>query len=82
MKKTLFTSLIVSLIAAILLTGAFSGCSDRKEPPPEKGAIRQMTDEAAKEAVNQIRTPINKARSAAKQQEEKNRELDDALNKQ
>ena len=78
MKKKLSYLVIVML----LLTGAFWGCSDRKEPAPEKGAIRQMTDEAAHEAVNQIRTPIDKARSAAKQQEEKNKELDDALKKQ
>jgi hypothetical protein len=41
-----------------------------------------MTEAAAHEAVKQIRTPIDKARSAAKQQEEKNKELDDALKKQ
>ena len=78
MKKTLS----YFFIGLILCTGAFWGCSDKKEPAKEKGAIRQMTDEAAKEAVNQIRTPIDKARSAAHQQEEKNKELDDALKKQ
>jgi len=31
---------------------------------------------------NQIRTPIDKARAAAKLQEDKNKELDDALKKQ
>jgi hypothetical protein len=35
-----------------------------------------------KEALNQIRTPIDKARSVAKQQEEKNKKLDDTLKKQ
>ena len=78
MKKTLS----YFFIGLILLSGAFWGCSDKKEPPSEKGAIRQMTDEVAKEAVNQIRTPIDKARSAAKQQEDKNKQLDDALQKQ
>ena len=33
-----------------------------------------MTEETAREAVNQIRTPIDKARSVAKQQE-KNKEF-------
>jgi len=70
------------LIAAMLLGGAIWGCSDKKDPAAEKGAIKQMTQETAKEAVNQIRTPIDKARSAAKQQEEKNKELEDALKKQ
>lgn len=78
MKK----ALSYALIATMLLGGAIWGCSDKKEPAAEKGAIKQMTEETAKEAVNQIRTPIDKARSAAKQQEEKNRELEDALKKQ
>jgi hypothetical protein len=70
------------VVALILLGGVFWGCSDKKEPAAEKGAIRQMTDEAAREAVNQIRTPIDKARSAAQQQEERNKELNDAVKKQ
>jgi PBP1b-binding outer membrane lipoprotein LpoB len=70
------------LIGAMLFGGAFWGCSDKKEPAAEKGAIRKMTEETAKEAVNRIRTPIDKARSVAKQQEEKNKEMDDALKKQ
>jgi hypothetical protein len=73
---------VYMVVALILLGGAFWGCSDKKEPAAEKGAIRQMTDEAAREAVNQIRTPIDKARSAAKQQEERNKELNDAVKKQ
>jgi hypothetical protein len=69
------------LVGMILLGGVFWGCSDKKEPAAEKGAIRQMTDEAAREAVNQIRTPIDKARSVAQQQEERNKELNDAVKK-
>jgi len=41
-----------------------------------------MTEETAREAANQIRTLIDKARSVAKQQEEKNKELDDTLKNQ
>ncbi|MGE5258600.1 MAG: hypothetical protein ACM3KE_18135 [Hyphomicrobiales bacterium] len=70
------------LVALILLGGVFLGCSDKKDPAKEKGAIRQMTDQVAHEAVNQIRTPIDKARSVAKLQEGKDREMDDALKKQ
>ena len=70
------------LIGVMLLSGALGGCSDKKESGPEKGAIKKMTEETAKEAVNQIRTPIDKARSVAQQQEEKNKELDDTLKKQ
>jgi hypothetical protein len=70
------------LILVVLASGAFWGCSDRKEPGAEKGAIQKMTEETANGAVNQIRTPIEKARSVAKQQEEKNRETADAVKNQ
>ena len=70
------------VVGVMLVAGAFCGCSDKKEPGSAKGAIKQITEETAKEAVQQIRTPIDKARSVAKQQEEKNKELDDAVKKQ
>jgi hypothetical protein len=71
------------LIGVVLVSWAFWGCSDKKEPALEKkGAIKKMTEEAAREAVNQIRTPIDKARSVAQQQEDKTKEMDDALKKQ
>lgn len=78
MKKVL----TYCLIGMTLLSVAFWGCADKKEPGPEKGAIKKMTEETAWEAVNQIQTPIEKARSVAKQQEEKNKEVDDAVKKQ
>ena len=78
MKK----ALSYGLIAAMLLGGVIFACSDRKEPAAEKGAIKKMTEETAREVVDQIRTPIDKARSVAPQQEEKNKELDDTLKKQ
>jgi len=53
MKK----ALSYGLIAAMLLGGVIFACSDRKEPAAEKGAIKKMTEETAREAVNQIRTP-------------------------
>jgi hypothetical protein len=71
------------LIGVVLVSWAFWGCSDKKEPALEKkGAIKKMTEETAREAVNQIRTPIDKARSVAQQQEDKTKEMDDALKKQ
>ena len=83
MSKRLRGSILsVGLILVVLVGGAFWGCSDTKEPGPENGAIRKMTEETAKGAVNQIRTPIEKARSVAKQQEEKNRETADASKNQ
>ena len=71
------------LIGVVLVSGAFWGCSDKKEPALEKkGAIKKMTEETAREAANQIRTPIDKARSVAQQQEDKAKEMDDTLKKQ
>jgi hypothetical protein len=67
------------LIGMMLIAGTFYGCSDKKEPAPEKGAIQKMTEETARQAVDRIRTPIDKARSVAQQQEEKNKEVDDAV---
>jgi len=65
-----------------MIRGASWGCSHKKDPGSEKGAIQKMTEETAMEAVNQIRNPIEKARSVAKRQEEKNRETDEAVKKQ
>jgi hypothetical protein len=70
------------LIGVVLVSGAFYGCSDKKEPAPEKGAIQKMTEDTARQAVDRIRTPIDKARSVAQQQEEKDKEVDDAAKKQ
>ena len=41
-----------------------------------------MTEETAREAVNQIRTPIDKAHSVAQHQEDKAKAMDDAVKKQ
>jgi hypothetical protein len=46
------------------------------------GDHKKMTEDTAMEAVNQIRPLIAKARSAAKQQEEKNKEIGDVAKKQ
>ncbi len=78
MKKVLS----YGLIGALLVSGAFWGCSDKQDAGSEKGAIKKMTEETARESVKQIRTPIDKARSAAKQQEERNKEVGDAAEKQ
>ncbi|MDD2317646.1 MAG: hypothetical protein RBR01_04065 [Desulfobacterales bacterium] len=59
MRKMLFC-----LCAFLIFSGVFISCSDKKEAAPgKKGAIEEMTDRVAKEAVEKIRTPINKARS-------------------
>jgi hypothetical protein len=63
MKK----ALSYGLIAAMLLGGVIFACSDRKEPAAEKGAIKKMTEETAREAGGQPDPhPIDKARSVGK----------------
>jgi hypothetical protein len=70
------------VVGVILVSWVFCGCSDEKEPAPAKSVIKKMTEETAREAVNQIRTPIDKARSVAQQQEDEAKEMDDALKRQ
>jgi oligoribonuclease (3'-5' exoribonuclease) len=41
--------------------------------------FEKMTDKAAKEMVNRIRTPINKARSVKNRQEERLNDMDESL---
>ncbi len=41
-----------------------------------------MTDKAAKEMVNKIRTPIDKARSVKDQQEDRLNEIDETVKEQ
>ena len=56
-------------------------CSNNEEAQEgsEKGAIEKMTDRTAKEIVNRIRTPINKARSVKDQQENRQKDMDESL---
>jgi hypothetical protein len=51
----------------------------RAESESEKGTIEKMTDRAAKEMVNRIRTPINKARSVKDRQEDRFNDMDESL---
>lgn len=78
MKKILLYSVTV----LFLVSTAFIACSDNKEAEPEKGTIEKMTDNAAKEMVNKIRGPIDKARSVKDQAEDKINEIDEAAKEQ
>jgi len=66
------------LALALMLGCTVAGCSDKQAPPAPKSAVRQMTDDTAHRAVQQIRTPIEKARAAAQLQEGRSAGLDDA----
>jgi hypothetical protein len=68
-KKTFF-------VIVILLSFLLAGCSGDNEKK-EKGTIKQGTDAAAKQATEMIKTPLDQAKAAALQQENKGRELEE-----
>ena len=75
------------MVAAMVLfwgsTGLFA-CSNRNDAESEaqKGVIEQMTDKAAQKAINHIRTPLDKARSAADQEQDRLNAMDESVKEQ
>jgi hypothetical protein len=78
MTKMLLYSVMVLFLGSVTIIA----CSDNKETESEKGTIEKMTDKAAKEMVNKIRTPIDKARSVKNQQEDRLNEIDETVKEQ
>ena len=78
MTKMLLYSVMVLFLGSVTIIA----CSDNKETESEKGTIEKMTDKAAKEMVNKIRTPIDKARSVKNQQEDRLSEIDETVKEQ
>jgi len=75
MKKML----LYPAIALFFFNAVFFACSNNGGEEPKKGAIEKMTDKTAKDIVDKIRTPIEKARSAKKMEEDRSRKIDEAL---
>ena len=85
MKRTLIHALPILLLS----TMTFLGCPDKKTEDPdrgtvaeeaaEKGAIEEWTDKTAKEAVDRLQKPIDQARGAKEQSDDRSREMEDAL---
>ena len=71
-KKLLYFT--IALLFAGLALGA---CSNNSDGEPEKGAIKQMTDQVAKDLVNHIRSPINKARAVKELEEDRLNDWED-----
>ncbi|MDL1977528.1 MAG: hypothetical protein LWX52_05430 [Deltaproteobacteria bacterium] len=71
--------LLCFVVAVLLGSTAFFGCSNDKEGKSEKGAIEKLTDKTAKEVVRIIRTPIDNARSVKNQQENRFRNMEETL---
>ena len=78
MKKIL----VLSVIVLLLYSAAFFACSNNKETESKKGKIETMTDKTAKELVDRIRTPIEKARAVKNQQEHRSNDIEKALKEQ
>ena len=68
-----------TLVALLLCNAAGFSCSQKEEAASEKGVVEKITDQAADEVTSRIRTPIEKARSAKKQQEDQMRSMDDQI---
>jgi hypothetical protein len=72
------TKKLLYFTIALLFAGmSLWGCSNNTGGEPEKGAIKQMTDQVAKDLVHQIRSPINKARAVKAREEERLNDWED-----
>lgn len=75
MKRTV----LCLTISLVVLCIGFSACSKGEEEKSEKGAIEKMTDEAADRIVQEIRTPLEHARSVQELTKERARTFDESL---
>lgn len=73
-----FIKIIPVMLLAIFLLCA---CHNGQKPEQKKGAIKTLTDKTAHEVVKAIKTPIDKARAAAGQEEKQGADLKKALEK-
>jgi len=73
---------IIILLILIFFGTTFFACADKASDQAEnseKGAIEKFTDKTAKEAVGNIRTPINKARAVKTTGENKMKNMDEMV---
>ena len=73
MKKIILHFALALLFATVYLWG----CSSNSGEESEKGAIRKMTDQVARDLSHKIRSPIDKARAVKEQEEERLNDLED-----
>ena len=71
------------IFTAIVFLGfpLLTGCSD-DQGKKEKSTIEQITGKAAKEATESIKTPIDKARMAAEQENSRSRQIEEQEKKE
>ena len=73
---------IYSVIVLLLGSVGFFACSNKKEVESEKRTTETVPDKTAKEVVDRIRIPIEKARSSQKKQEDSVSALEETLKEQ
>ena len=78
MKKVLLYPVIVMF----LFCAVFFACSNKGDVESKKGKIEKMTDKVAKEIVDHIRTPIEKARSVKNMEEDRQNAIEENLKEQ
>lgn len=78
MKKIL----IFPILVLFLFCGTFFACSKNGDEESKKGRIEKMTDKAAKEIVDHIRTPIERARSVKNIEEDRQNAVEKNLEEQ
>jgi PBP1b-binding outer membrane lipoprotein LpoB len=80
-KKNFHRFLVIAALTFLLVV--ISGCLKKDEQQAEeKDRIERMTDKAAGTAVKKIRTPIAKARATQSLGNERQEEIDKAMQKQ
>jgi len=73
-KNILYILLTLFLICAVPVA-----CTSKNDADTDKGAIDKMTDKAAKGMADSIQIPLQRAQAAAKIQEDKMRDLEEAM---
>jgi len=65
------------MVALLFISTSFWACSSNTEGESEKGAIKEMTDQVAKDIVHHIRSPINKAHAVKEREEDRQNDWED-----
>ena len=78
MKKIL----LYPAIMLFLFCATFFACSNNGDEESKKGRIEKMTDKTAKEIVDYIQTPIEKARSVKNIEEDRQNAVEENLKEQ
>ncbi|MGD9057024.1 MAG: hypothetical protein PVJ41_12530 [Desulfobacterales bacterium] len=79
MKKKMIFAFMALLLGCVGLWACSSRNDSESDLESQKGVIEEMTDKAAQKAINRIRTPLDKARTAANQEEDRMNDMDESL---